>query len=68
VGVFARQLRALLFRNVRNIDPVMIWWWLRWRKRIRQEKINKNSGAYIVSKELNQDPEKDSFRLIDEIL
>jgi hypothetical protein len=50
-----------------NIDPVMIWWWLRRRKRRRQEKRkhwvhpffhdNLNSRAYIVSKELNQDPE-----------
>jgi hypothetical protein len=49
-----------------NVDPVMIWWWLRWRKRKRQEKRkhwvhpffrdNLNSGAYIVSKELKQDP------------
>jgi hypothetical protein len=51
-----------------NIDPVMMWW-LRWRKRRRQEKRkqwvhpfchdNLNKGAYIVSKELNQDPMKE---------
>jgi hypothetical protein len=53
-----------------NIDPVMIrsiWWWLRRRKRRRREKRkhwvhpffrdNLISGAYIVLKELNQDPE-----------
>jgi hypothetical protein len=50
-----------------NIDPVIIWCWFRRRKRRRQEKRkrwvhtafrdNLNSGAYIVSKELNQDPE-----------
>jgi hypothetical protein len=50
-----------------NIDPAIIWWWLRRRKKRRQEKSkhwvnpffrdNLNSGAYIVSKELNQDPE-----------
>jgi hypothetical protein len=50
-----------------NIDPVIIWWWLRRRKRRKQGKRkywvhlffrdNLNSGAYIVSKEHNQDPE-----------
>jgi hypothetical protein len=49
-----------------NIDPVIIWWWLRRCKRRRQEKRkhwvhlffreNLNSDAYIVSKELHQDP------------
>jgi hypothetical protein len=50
-----------------DIYPVIIWWLLRRRKRRRQEKRkhwmhpffrgNLNSGAYIVSKELNNDPE-----------
>jgi hypothetical protein len=50
-----------------NIDPVMIWLWLRRRKRRRQEirkhwvhpffRDNFNSRAYIVSKELTEDPE-----------
>jgi hypothetical protein len=50
-----------------NIDPVIIWWWLRRRKNRGNGKRkhcvhsffrgNLNSGAYIVSKELNQDPE-----------
>jgi hypothetical protein len=45
-----------------NIDPVMMWW-----LRVRQEKRkhwvhpffrdNLNSGAYIVSKELDKDPD-----------
>jgi hypothetical protein len=49
-----------------NTDPVIMWW-LKWHKRRRQKKRkhwvhsffhnNLNSGAYIVSKELNQDPE-----------
>jgi hypothetical protein len=50
-----------------NIDPVVIWRWLRRRKRRNQEKRkhwvhpffrnNLNSRAYIVSKEFNHDPE-----------
>jgi hypothetical protein len=52
-----------------NIDSVVIWWWLRWlrRRKRRQEKRkhwvhpffrdNLNPGAYIVSRELNQNPE-----------
>jgi hypothetical protein len=50
-----------------NIDPVVIWWWLRRRKKSGNEKRkhwvhpffrdNLSSGACIVSKELNQDPE-----------
>jgi hypothetical protein len=51
----------------KNIDPVVICQWLRRRKKRGNEKIkhwvypffcdNLSSGAYIVSKELNQDPE-----------
>jgi hypothetical protein len=50
-----------------NIDPVMIWWWLRWHKRRRQAKRkhwihplfhdNLNSGAYTVLNKLTQDRE-----------
>jgi hypothetical protein len=50
-----------------NIDPVITWWWLRQHKRRKQAKRkhwvypffhnNLNSGAHIVLKELNQDPE-----------
>jgi hypothetical protein len=50
-----------------NIDPVVIWRWLRRRKKRGNEKRkhwvhplfsdNLTSSAYIVSKELNQDPE-----------
>jgi hypothetical protein len=44
-----------------NIDPVIIWWWLRWHEKKgngkRKHRVhlffydNLNSGAYIVSKE-----------------
>jgi hypothetical protein len=47
-----------------NIDPVVIWWWLRQCKKRGNGKRkhwvhpffhdNLNSGAYIVSKELSQ--------------
>jgi hypothetical protein len=50
-----------------NIDPAIIWWWLRWHEKRGNRKRNNwvyplfhdnlNPGAYIVSKELNQDPE-----------
>jgi hypothetical protein len=52
-----------------NTDPVIIWWWLRRSKRRRQEErkhwvhpffrddLNSGAYSYIVSKELNQDPE-----------
>jgi hypothetical protein len=50
-----------------NTNPVIIWWWLRRRKKRGQEKRkhwvhpffhdNLNSGAYIITKELNQDLE-----------
>jgi hypothetical protein len=50
-----------------HIDPVIIWWWLRRRKMRRRAKRkhwvhpffrdNWNSGAHIVSKKFNQDPE-----------
>jgi hypothetical protein len=50
-----------------NTDPVVTWWWLRRREKRCQGKIKRgvhpffrdilNSGAYIVSKELNQDPD-----------
>jgi hypothetical protein len=48
-----------------NVDPLIIWWWLRLSKRRQERKHwvhpffrnNLNSGAYIVSKEIGQDPE-----------
>jgi hypothetical protein len=50
-----------------NIDDVTIWWWLRRREKRGQRKRkhwaypfsrdNLYLGVYIVSKELNQDPE-----------
>jgi hypothetical protein len=53
-----------------NIDPVIIWWWLRWcTKRKHWVHLffcdNLNSGADIVLKEPNQDPElfKSFYRL-----
>jgi hypothetical protein len=61
-----------------NTDPVIVWW-LRWRKKRGQEerkywvhlffRDNLNSGAYIVSKELNQDPElfKSFYRMSTEM-
>jgi hypothetical protein len=65
VGVFFRPFRALLFcKSDNNIDRVIIWRWLRgvrvdWTEHWVPPffRDNVNSGAYIVSKEFNQDPE-----------
>jgi hypothetical protein len=48
-----------------NIDPVIIWWWLRWRKKwgngkrkhwVIRSSVTMQTQVLIVSKELSQDP------------